>query len=427
MSNSGGFAVTRTHSGDRFYYPPAMRRHQQLLFRQQQLQKEVSVDLAEVDTRADSDESTLSRPNSVCSASAASTPRNADLTNLDRLIDSVTPFVPAHFSSEARLRGRNTLEADMLPFFNLGDLWESFNEWSVYGVEVPLLLNGGDTVKQYYVPSLSGIQLYIDPRRLRRPGEDSDTESSREVTCSAGSSDHETERRAKGVDGTRGQHNLMNSNSHRLNRLSLRDKQTVSSIRDETEFCNSARSLIFEYFEQEQPHHRKPLYDKASPCARRLAYFASSSHIYCPDLDVCGSFLCAISNHASRFQVLHLNFQISRCAGAVIYYLRVGFLWLGMIPHTLVGMPESELSKNQPQFNASSGRNVFGVDTSSKISVPVFGLASYKLRNSILNSNGANEWQQAESLWEAADNWLRHLKANHPDFTFFVNHNSQRR
>lgn len=60
-----------------------------------------------------------------------------------------------------------TREADIHSFFSLGDLWESFNEWSVYGVEVPLLLNGSDSVKQYYVPSLSGIQLYIDPRRLR--------------------------------------------------------------------------------------------------------------------------------------------------------------------------------------------------------------------------------------------------------------------
>lgn len=49
------------------------------------------------------------------------------------------------------------------PFFILGDLWESFREWSVYGVGVPLLWNGGDSVVQYYVPSLSGIQLYIDP------------------------------------------------------------------------------------------------------------------------------------------------------------------------------------------------------------------------------------------------------------------------
>lgn len=68
---------------------------------------------------------------------------------------------------QARIPDWRTREADMHPFFCLGDLWESFKEWSVYGVGVPLLLNGSDSIKQYYVPSLSGIQLYADPRRLR--------------------------------------------------------------------------------------------------------------------------------------------------------------------------------------------------------------------------------------------------------------------
>ncbi|KAK3194189.1 hypothetical protein Dsin_025499 [Dipteronia sinensis] len=411
MSNSCGFAVTRTHSGDRFYNPPAMRWHQQLLFRQHQLQGQLQrqlrnenrVDSPEVDTRTDSDESTLSRPNSVCSASAASTPRNADLTNLDRLIDSVTPFVPAQFSSEAKLSGLRTCEADMLPFFSLVDLWESFSEWSVYGVEVPLLLNGGDTVKQYYVPSLSGIQLYIDPHRLRRPGEDSDAETSRETTCSAESSDHEAETLAKGVDGTRDQHNLMNLNSQRLNRLALSDKQTVSSTSDETEFCCSPRFPIFEYFEQEQPRHRKPLYDKVSSLASRF-----------PDIRMYRS--CDLLPESWVSVAWYPIYRIH--VGPTLQNLDASFL-------TFHSLSTHTRSKNQPQSNASSGRNVFGIDASSKVSVPVFGLASYKLRKSILNPHGANEWQQAESLWEAADNWLRHLKVDHPDFRFFVNHNSQ--
>lgn len=46
------------------------------------------------------------------------------------------------------------------PYFLLGDLWEAFKEWSAYGAGVPLLLNNTDGVVQYYVPYLSGIQLY---------------------------------------------------------------------------------------------------------------------------------------------------------------------------------------------------------------------------------------------------------------------------
>lgn len=105
MSNSGGFTVTRAHSGDRFYNPPAMRRQQQFLFQQQlqlqrrlqrRLQRKSQVDSVEAETLADSDEPTLYRPNSVCSAS----PGNGDLSNLDRLIDSVTPYVPVQYLPE---------------------------------------------------------------------------------------------------------------------------------------------------------------------------------------------------------------------------------------------------------------------------------------------------------------------------------------
>lgn len=115
MSNTGGYAVTRTHSGDRFYNPPAMRRHQQLLVQQQQQrqlqrtsQKENRrvVGSAEAETRTDSDKSALRRPSSACSDSAASPPKNDELTNLDRLMESVTPFVPAQFSSEVSVRTR---------------------------------------------------------------------------------------------------------------------------------------------------------------------------------------------------------------------------------------------------------------------------------------------------------------------------------
>lgn len=48
------------------------------------------------------------------------------------------------------------------PYFVLGDLWESFVEWSAYGAGVSLVLDGSDCVVQYYVPYLSGMQLYGD-------------------------------------------------------------------------------------------------------------------------------------------------------------------------------------------------------------------------------------------------------------------------
>lgn len=58
------------------------------------------------------------------------------------------------------MRGWKTCDVEYQTYFTLDDLWDSFVEWSAYGVGVPLVLNGSYCVVQYYVPYLSGIQLY---------------------------------------------------------------------------------------------------------------------------------------------------------------------------------------------------------------------------------------------------------------------------
>lgn len=101
-------------------------------------------------------------------------------------------------------------------------------------------------------------------KSTRRPGEESDVESSRE-TGSAGSSDCEAERRAKSVvDGSCSHQNLINLNSERMNGLSLRDKSVTSSSSDEAEMSSSSGTPLFEFLEREPPYNRKPLTDKAS-------------------------------------------------------------------------------------------------------------------------------------------------------------------
>lgn len=64
------------------------------------------------------------------------------------------------------MRGLRTCDVEFQPYFVLGDLWESFKEWSAYGAGVPLILNDSDSVVQYYVPYLSAIQIYGDSKKL---------------------------------------------------------------------------------------------------------------------------------------------------------------------------------------------------------------------------------------------------------------------
>ncbi len=65
---------------------------------------------------------------------------------------------------------KRCFDPEVTPFFNLGDLWDSFDEWSAYGAGVPLMLNGDENVVQYYVPYLSALQLYTLPSRRAHVG-----------------------------------------------------------------------------------------------------------------------------------------------------------------------------------------------------------------------------------------------------------------
>ena len=95
--------MSRTLDGDRFYNPPAIRRHRKMLQQQKLLNQQIPRPVkseAAAENRIDSDDSaaTLSKPPSVSSASPPRPPTNA--TNLDRLVEAVTPFVPALCPSE---------------------------------------------------------------------------------------------------------------------------------------------------------------------------------------------------------------------------------------------------------------------------------------------------------------------------------------
>ncbi|CAA3010815.1 Hypothetical predicted protein [Olea europaea subsp. europaea] len=121
-------------------------------------------------------------------------------TNLDRFLKYTTPAVVAQCYPETSVRGWRNRDSEFHPYFVLGDLWDSFREWSVYGAEVPLLLNGNDYAVQYYVP-------YCLLCNCMKPGEGSDADSSLE-TNSDESSHCDPDR---GANNTRGTWNRQNT------------------------------------------------------------------------------------------------------------------------------------------------------------------------------------------------------------------------
>ncbi|WCJ24474.1 hypothetical protein M5689_006433 [Euphorbia peplus] len=313
------------------------------------------------------------------------------LSNLERFLDSITPSVPAHYLSKTTMRGWRTCDVEFQPYFMLGDLWESFKEWSAYGAGVPVTLNDSDSVVQYYVPYLSAIQIYGESMKTcvksRRPCEDSDSDF--RDSSSDGSSDYEPER---GLKALREQwnHHLANGVPLRMDRLSLRDQQIAnmedSSSSDDGESINSKGCLLFEYLERDPPYSREPLADKISDLTLRF-----------PGLKTLRS--CDLLSSSWISVAWYPIYRIP--TGPTLKDLDACFLTYHSL-HTPLG---GEQNAQAPVMTFPSE-----IDGVPKMSLPVFGLASYKFKGPLWTPSGGYEHQLANSLVQGADSWLRLLK-----------------
>ncbi|XP_050224316.1 uncharacterized protein LOC126674009 [Mercurialis annua] len=317
------------------------------------------------------------------------------LSNLERFLESITPSVPAQYLSKTTVRGWRTCDVEYQPYFELSDLWDSFKEWSAYGAGVPVILNDSDSVVQYYVPYLSGIQIYGESMKTcvkSRRHEDSDSDF--RDSSSDGSSDCEPERGLKGSREQWNHHHLRNEVPVRMNGLSLRDHQEDFSS-DDGESNSSEGCLLFEYLERDLPYSREPLADKISDLALRF-----------PGLKTLRSYDLLPSSWISL--AWYPIYRIP--TGPTLKDLEACFLTYHSL-HTPLGGAQTAQS---PVLTYPSE-----MDGVPKLSLPVFGLASYKFKAPLWTPSGGSERQLAYSLLQAADNWLRLIQVNHPDFVFF--------
>ncbi|KAK6937337.1 Protein of unknown function DUF789 [Dillenia turbinata] len=294
---------------------------------------------------------------------------------------------------QAGVKGKRK-EGDMSgAYFTLGDLWKSFEEWSAYGAGVPLVLKEGDPpVTQYYIPFLSGIQLYIDPSKsssgLRNSYEESGAEPST-ATGSAESSGCEPDRRLQGVAA-----------GEWSTPLNLNAQMTRLSLRNEAEKSNSPGMLIYEYLENGSPWSRPPLFDKVSALASEVPEL----NTYKSSDVLPASWLCVAWYPIYRIPL-----------GQTLKELEASFL-------TFHHLSTQSKSIHHPKLHASSsnGWKVEAANTESpKISLTVFGLASYKFIGSMLTPTRPQDRHQEISLLQAAANFLNSIGVELNDFKFF--------
>lgn len=387
---------------DRFYMPVKSRNSQK-----QQKKQGVTDHSRETDRSASSTKSNIlaseisnseelqnstDKPDFVSSA--------APCTNLDRFLESTTPSVPVQYLSKTTIKGWKTCDVEFQPFFTLGDLRESFKEWSAYGVGVPLVLSESDVV-QYYVPYLSGIQLYSkstsSSASSRQASDDSNGEYNRD-SSSDGSIDYEIENGMKN-SWDQNHHSLRGSCPlKKMASLSLRDKDNVEGFSiDDGEVDGDIRSnLLFEFLEQDPPYSREPLSHKMLDLA---SWF--------PQLNTLRS--CDLLPLSWISVAWYPIYRIP--TGSTLKDLDACFLTY----HSLSITPRETPVAMYPNE----------MDSRTKISLPAFGLASYKVKGSIWIQNGEREHTLSCSLKQAAENRLRNLQVNHPDFQFFSSHGIQ--
>ncbi|KAJ1398329.1 hypothetical protein SESBI_31169 [Sesbania bispinosa] len=402
-----GLHFGRGRGEDRFYNPVQARRsmhssendklrraHSDVMSSRSVGEKTVDSGRREPENRTSSDEQ--KKPVAVPSCE----PVVKRLSNLERFLQAITPSVPAQHLPKRTMRGYHMRDVEFQSYFVLGDLWESFREWSAYGAGVPLVLNGNESVVQYYVPYLSGIQIYGTTAKpslqSRQLGEDSDSDF--RDSSSDGSSDCEPERGFKCLGEHRNLLHLSDEVPHWMGRLSLRDHPTVPQdgfSSDDGEPVNSQGNLLFEYLEQDPPYSREPLADKILDLAFRF-----------PELATLRS--CDILPSSWISIAWYPIYRIP--TGPTLKDLDACFLTYHSL-YTPVGGLQRVQAPGVSYLNEMDGV--------PKMSLPVFGLASYKFKGSVWTPNGGYERQLATSLVQDAESWLRLLQVNHPDFLFF--------
>lgn len=128
--------------------------------------------------------------------------------------------------------------------------------------------------------------------------------------------------------------------------------------------------------------------------SQNLFNFHSSSHF---------SYLIATSHICVRLSILY-HFSLHTA--------------IGVFSSVILGLMDADGAGHQPPIV----NPVHTFQGSPMISLPIFGLAAYKFKSSVWMPNAASERHLANSLLQAADNWLRLLRVVHPDFQFFASH-----
>ncbi|KAM6545795.1 hypothetical protein CsatB_026531 [Cannabis sativa] len=308
-------------------------------------------------------------------------------SNFESFLQSVTPIIPSKRIPKSHAE-------DFVECFSLNSLWKFFTERSIYGVGVPILLNNGDSVLQYYCPSLSALQIYVEnpfvsPRIGGNINSWSD-ESENDELLSQSLSNNSSKSSDNTSDGSNTDHEV--------------SSQQVDRFGD----------LYFQFNETSSPYDRVPLTEKINELAQNypdLLKFQST--------DLSPYSWIAIAWYPIYQIPLTKNVkELSACF--VTYHNLSSFHGVSnTIPHEeaktfayrncVVGSEGSNENLNEEEDEEE--------DLSA---IRPFAAAMYKMNGELWMNPEAADQAKIGSYLDAATSWLKLLSFQHHDFNFFM-------
>ncbi|XP_054812651.1 uncharacterized protein LOC129313495 [Prosopis cineraria] len=300
-------------------------------------------------------------------------------SNLDCFLRCITPVVHSQFLPNSEIRKLNRLwhpwERERVEYLRLGDLWNRYDEWSAYGAGVPIALNNGETLVQYYVPYLSAIQIFTS-NRFREETESGECET--RDSCSDCYSEESESDKLWRCDG------------------SLSSEEAGFEQDSLWHLNDRLGHLYFQYFERSTPYGRVPLMDKIRALAERYPGLTSLRSV-----DLSPASWMAVA----WYPIYHIPM------GKTIKDLSTCFLTYHTLSSSFQDMDiEDEVEGGKAKRKEGEG-----------ISVPPFGLATYKMQGNVwISGNNGRDQERLLSLSSVADSWLKQLTVQHPDFNYFM-------
>lgn len=312
--------------------------------------------------------------------------RSSMQSNLDWFLSCTTPIAKSQFLPKSETGSLNRLwhpvEREGCEYFTLADLWSCYDEWSVYGAGVPLQLDNGETIVQYYVPYLSALQIFTSSSTL------SSLNSLRDESDSS--------------CGTRDSYSDSLSEESESDKLSRWDGSSSDEGNPEHESLLQSNSrlgyLYFQFFEQSTPYGRVPLMDMISGLAKRSPGLMSLRSI-----DLSPASWMAVA----WYPIYHIPM------GRTSKDLSTCFLTFHTLSSSFQDADEEDDDlKNMSWRQKNGGRGV---------PLPPFGLASYKMQGDVwVSDKYGKDQERVVSLLGVADSWLKQLGVQHHDFNYFM-------